>query len=149
MRAVVQRVSTASVSMNKTIIGKIAQGLVILLGIRSEDNRQDAQWLAEKVVHLRIFNDDDGKMNRSLQDIGGEVLIISQFTLYGDCRKGRRPGFADAAPPELAKPLYEEFIAAVQKLQIGVSTGQFQAEMQISLVNDGPVTLLVDSEKKF
>ena len=149
MRAVIQRVNRAKVIINDTTFSQIGCGLVVFLGISTRDTRQDLQWLAEKSVNLRIFNDDAGKMNRSLQDIKGEMLIISQFTLYGDCRKGRRPGFSEAAPPELAKPLYDQFIDAVQRLQVPVATGEFQTEMQIELINDGPVTLLLDSEKKF
>lgn len=149
MRAVVQRVSRAEVSVDREAIGFIGRGLVVLLGIRSADGPGDAAWLAEKIVHLRIFEDDQGKMNRSLADIGGEMLIVSQFTLYGDCRKGRRPGYSDAAPPEQALPLYELFITAVNELNISTATGRFQAAMEVSLVNDGPVTLLIDSEKTF
>lgn len=149
MRAVVQRVSSGSVSVNQKTIGSIARGVVVLLGIRSEDNAEDAAWLAEKIVHLRIFNDDQGKMNRSLADIGGEMLIVSQFTLYGDCRKGRRPGYSEAAPPEHAEPLYESFIKLVDRFSIKTASGKFQAAMEVTIVNDGPVTLLIDSEKTF
>lgn len=149
MRGVIQRVSRASVTIDGEITGKIKQGLVVLLGIRAKDGKRDVEWMAEKVVHLRIFEDQQGKMNRSLTDIDGEMLIISQFTLYGDCRKGRRPGFSNAAPPEQAEPLYEEFIDAVQQHGITTATGTFQADMAVELVNDGPVTLLLDSEKKF
>jgi D-tyrosyl-tRNA(Tyr) deacylase len=123
--------------------------LVVLLGIRSGDEVSDLQWLAEKVVNLRIFEDQQGKMNRSLADIDGEMLIISQFTLYGDCRKGRRPGFSSAAPPEIAEPMYLRFIEEVKNRQVRVATGVFQADMKVELVNDGPVTLLLDSEKQF
>lgn len=149
MRAVIQRVSKASVTVEEQIAGEIKQGLVVLLGIRGADNRSDLQWLAEKIVHLRIFEDKEGKMNRSLKDIEGEMLIISQFTLYGDCRKGRRPGFSSAAPPGIAEPLYQQFIDEVKSKDIQVATGIFQAAMEVALVNDGPVTLLVDSEKQF
>jgi D-aminoacyl-tRNA deacylase len=149
MRAVIQRVSRASVTIDNTTHGKISQGLLVLLGIRGGDSSTDLRWLAEKVVNLRIFEDQQGKMNRSLADIDGEMLIISQFTLYGDCRKGRRPGFSSAAPPEIAEPLYQQFIEEVKKRQIKVATGVFQASMEVELVNDGPVTLLLDSEKQF
>ena len=147
MRAVIQRVSRASVRINENTTGQIGHGLVVLLGIRSEDTTRDLQWLADKIVHLRIFGDDEGKMNRSLADIDGEMLIVSQFTLYGDCRKGRRPGYSNAAPPEIAEPLYQQFIEAVASQQISVATGTFRAAMEVELVNDGPVTLLLDSEK--
>ena len=149
MRTVVQRVSRAQVSIDGTVTGAIAAGLVVFVGIRAEDSTKDLQWLAEKIVHLRIFEDDSGKMNNSLTDIGGEMLIISQFTLYGDCRKGRRPGFSTAAPPSIAEPYYQKFVREVEAKDIQVATGTFQADMQVELVNDGPVTLLLDSEKKF
>lgn len=149
MRTVVQRVSKAQVSIEGDVKGVIGKGLVILLGIRREDTTKELQWLVDKVVHLRIFEDESGKMNKSLTDIGGEMLIISQFTLYGDCRKGRRPGFSTAAPPAIAEPLYQQFIKEVKAKGITVATGTFQAEMQVELINDGPVTLLLDSEKKF
>lgn len=149
MRAVVQRVTSGAVTVDQKTIGSIGRGLVVLLGIRSEDGTGDTAWLADKIVHLRIFNDDQGKMNRSLADIGGEMLIVSQFTLYGDCKKGRRPGYSDAAPPEHAEPLYKTFIQQVNEHGIKTATGRFQAMMEVSLVNDGPVTLLIDSEKSF
>ena len=149
MRAVIQRVSKASVRINGITTGQIDHGLVVLLGIRADDSVKDLQWLADKTVHLRIFDDDDGKMNISLADIGGEMLIISQFTLYGDCRKGRRPGYSTSAPPEIAEPLYQQFIEEVKNHRIKVATGTFRASMEIALVNDGPVTLLLDSEKTF
>lgn len=149
MRSVIQRVRRASVTIDGVIHGSISHGMVVLLGIRSGDTTKNLQWLAEKIVNLRIFDDQQGKMNKSLTDIEGEMLIVSQFTLYGDCRKGRRPGFSTAAPPEIAEPLYRQFIEEVQDRQIRVATGIFQAAMQIELVNDGPVTLLLDSEKQF
>ena len=149
MRAVIQRVRRASVRVDDMIQGEIIHGIVVLLGIRGSDTITDLQWLAEKVVNLRIFEDQQGKMNRSLADIDGEMLIISQFTLYGDCRKGRRPGFSSAAPPEIAEPLYQQFIEEVKNRQVRVGTGIFQATMEVELVNDGPVTLLLDSEKQF
>lgn len=147
MRAVVQRVRSASVSVQGETIGSIAGGLVVLVGIRRGDTGDDAAWLAEKIVNLRIFDDQSGKMNRSLADIDGEMLIVSQFTLYGDCRKGRRPGYSEAAPPEDAEPLYEQFIGCVKRLGTKTATGRFQAMMQVELTNDGPVTLLVDTDK--
>jgi len=149
MRAVIQRVIQASVQINGITTGKIGSGLVVLLGIRTDDTCKDLQWLADKIVHLRIFDDKEGKMNISLADIGGEMLIISQFTLYGDCRKGRRPGYSNSAPPEFAEPLYQQFIKEVKNHQITVATGTFRASMEVALVNDGPVTLLLDSEKTF
>ena len=149
MRAVVQRVRRAAVRIDEIIQGEITSGVVVLLGIRGSDTIADVQWLAEKTVNLRIFEDQQGKMNRSLTDIDGEMLIVSQFTLYGDCRKGRRPGFSAAAPPEIAEPLYRHFIEEIKNKQIRVATGIFQATMEVELVNDGPVTLLLDSEKQF
>lgn len=149
MRAVVQRVSSGRVTVGQETTGVIARGIVVLLGIQPDDKDKDAAWLAEKIVNLRIFSDDHGKMNRSLADIGGEMLIVSQFTLYGDCRKGRRPGYSGAAPPEIAEPLYENFIKQVNNQGIKTATGKFQQEMEVTIVNDGPVTLLLDSEKTF
>jgi D-tyrosyl-tRNA(Tyr) deacylase len=149
MRAVIQRVSRSSVKVDGIIQGEISQGITVLLGIRGGDTITDLQWLAEKIVHLRIFEDQQGKMNRSLADIDGEMLIISQFTLYGDCRKGRRPGFSSAAPPGIAEPLYQQFIEEVKNRQVRVATGIFQAHMEVELINDGPVTLMLDTEKQF
>ena len=149
MRAIIQRVRRASVSVDDIIQGEIGHGMLVLLGIRGSDTTTDLQWLAEKIVNLRIFEDQQGKMNKSLADIDGEMLIISQFTLYGDCRKGRRPGFSSAAAPEIAEPLYQQFIKEVKNRQVKVATGIFQASMEVELVNDGPVTLLLDSEKQF
>lgn len=149
MRAVIQRVSQASVRIGGKTCGKIGRGLVILLGIRRGDNENDLRWLADKIVNLRIFGDQDGKMNLSAADIDGEVLIISQFTLYGDCRKGRRPGFSGAAAPDIAEPLYNKFIQEIENRRLRVASGTFQAEMAVELTNDGPVTLLLDSEKIF
>ena len=149
MRTVIQRVSRAQVSIEGKTKGSIHKGLVVFLGVSANDNKKDLQWLAEKIVHLRVFEDDTGKMNRSLTDIKGEMLIISQFTLYGDCRKGRRPGFSGAAPPIIAEPYYQEFVQEMRNKGIQVATGTFQADMQVELINDGPVTLLLDSEKKF
>lgn len=149
MRAVVQRVSQAGVVIDGSTKATIGRGLTILLGISRSDTGRDIQRMADKIIHLRIFPDEEGKMNNSLADINGEMLIVSQFTLYGDCRKGRRPGFSTAASPELAKPLYQQFIEEVKKQNIHVATGIFQAAMAVELVNDGPVTLLLDSEKTF
>jgi D-tyrosyl-tRNA(Tyr) deacylase len=149
MRAVIQRVSRAAVVIGGINTAKIGRGLVIFLGIRGSDGDTDLIWMADKIIHLRIFPDIDGKMNISLEDMGGEMLIISQFTLYGDCRKGKRPGFSTAAPPEIAEPLYNQFIEEVRRRSISVATGTFQAEMAVDLVNDGPVTILLDSEKNF
>ena len=146
MRAVVQRVSRANVVIAADTVGDIGSGLVVLLGITHTDTPSQAQWLAEKVAGLRIFNDAEGKMNHDLVDVGGAMLIVSQFTLYGDCRKGKRPSFIDAAPPSIAIPLYETFINSVKALGISVAEGRFGAEMKVELVNDGPVTLIVESK---
>lgn len=145
MRAVVQRVTCAKVEVEGTVRGEIGHGVLVLLGVCRTDTPADAEFLAGKVVHLRIFSDDAGKMNRSLLDTGGAMLAVSQFTLYGDCRKGRRPSFDDAAPAEVARDLYEHFVAASRRLGARVETGVFQADMAVTLVNDGPVTLIVES----
>lgn len=149
MRVVIQRVSEASVTVDRQTVGAIGQGLMVLLGVAQGDTSQEAKFLAEKTAGLRIFEDDAGKMNRSVEEIGGSLLVVSQFTLLGDCRKGRRPGFTDAAPPELADQLYEEFVAALRSRGVNVATGVFRADMQVALVNDGPVTMLLDSRKQF
>lgn len=149
MRAVIQRSHEASVKVENKIIGAINSGLVVFLGIQEQDDEQVVRWMADKIIHLRIFEDDEGKMNRSLAETGGEMLIVSQFTLYGDCRKGRRPGYSGAARPETAVPLYEKFIQYVKDQGVIAATGQFQASMQVQLTNDGPVTLLLDSDKTF
>ena len=149
MRAVIQRVSQASVTVAEETVGAIDQGLMVLLGVAQGDTSKDSAYLADKTAGLRIFEDDDGKINRSVADIGGSILIISQFTLLGDCRKGRRPGFTDAAPPELADKLYEEYVHALRSQGVTVATGVFRANMQVSLVNDGPVTIMLDSRKQF
>ena len=146
MRAVVQRVSEARVVIDGEVVGQVGHGLLILLGIKFGDSAEDARWLAEKVIGLRIFADEQGKMNRDVTEANGGVLVVSQFTLYGDCRKGRRPSFIDAAPPETAIPLYEAFIDASRALGIPTASGRFGATMQVHLVNDGPVTLIVDSK---
>lgn len=147
MRAVIQRVTRARVSVDGQVIGEIGAGLMVLLGVAVEDNSAAATYLAEKTANLRIFEDAEGKMNRSLLDTGGAALVVSQFTLYGDTRGGRRPGFTRAARPEQANPLYEEYVKALRDLGIRVETGKFQAFMQVELVNDGPTTILMDSEK--
>ena len=149
MRACVQRVSRASVTVGSEIVGQIDRGLVVLLGVAREDTEDDVRQLAEKISQLRIFPDDQDKMNRSIEDIGGSMLVISQFTLLGDCRKGRRPSFISAAEPELGEKLYEAFVSAVQQRGIQVATGRFRAQMNVELVNDGPVTMLLDSRKIF
>jgi D-tyrosyl-tRNA(Tyr) deacylase len=146
MRAVVQRVSQARVVIDQEEAGQIGRGLMVLLGVARTDDPEQARWLAEKIVTLRIFNDPEGKMNLDVAEVGGEVLVVSQFTLYGDCRKGRRPSFIDAAPPEIAIPLYEDFINGVKALGIRTATGRFGAMMQVELINDGPVTLVVESK---
>jgi D-tyrosyl-tRNA(Tyr) deacylase len=145
MRAILQRVTRASVEVDGAMVGEIGGGLLVLLGVAKPDTAADADFLAAKILNLRIFADDAGKMNRSLLDCAGELLVVSQFTLYGDTRKGRRPGFDDAAPPEQARTLYEHFVAVARQSGVKVETGVFQAHMAVSLVNDGPVTFLVES----
>jgi D-tyrosyl-tRNA(Tyr) deacylase len=149
MRAVVQRTAWSEVAVNGEIVGRAGPGLTVLLGVGREDTEADAQYMAEKIATLRIFQDEAGKMNRSVLDVGGQILAISQFTLYGDCRKGRRPGFDAAAPAESARQLYEKFVHALRAQGIVVGCGQFQAEMQVVLENQGPVTMLIDSKKSF
>lgn len=149
MRAVVQRVSRASVVVEKRVVGEIGAGLLVLLGVCTKDAEADAGYLAEKVAGLRIFEDHDGKMNRSVTDVGGAVLAVSQFTLYGDVRRGKRPSFDEAARPERASELYEHFVAHIRRRGLRCETGQFQAMMSVSLVNEGPVTVLLDSTKLF
>jgi len=149
MRAVVQRVSRAKVTVKEWISGEIGQGLLVLLGVGHEDTEADATYLAEKIAGLRIFEDDHGKMNRSVQDVGGSVLAVSQFTLYGDVRRGKRPSFDDAAPAEHARRLYEFFVQQIQAAGLRCETGRFQEMMQVELVNEGPVTILLDSQKSF
>jgi D-tyrosyl-tRNA(Tyr) deacylase len=146
MRAVVQRVTTSDVKVDHEIVGRIGPGLLVLLGVSRFDEEKDAAYLADKVAHLRIFEDDEGKMNLSLLETSGEALVVSQFTLLGDCRKGRRPSFVEAAPPERAEQLYQYFVDQFRLKGIRVSTGQFQAKMAVSLVNDGPVTLILESK---
>ena len=152
MRAVVQRVTRAKVTVEGEIVGEIGSGLVVLLGVAADDTERDASYLADKIVALRICEDNDGKMNLSVKETGGGVLVVSQFTLYGDVRRGLRPSWSDAAPPEIAEPLYEAFVSNVRKeisAVATVATGSFRRMMQVELVNDGPVTILVDSRKTF
>ena len=149
MRAVVQRTKSSSVTVDGHVVGSIGPGLTVLLGVGEGDTAKDAVYLADKIVGLRIFHDDAGKMNCSLKDVGGSLLVISQFTLYGDCRKGRRPGFDQAAPPGEAKALYEYFLSLCREKELTVAAGEFQAEMLVALENDGPVTILLDSRKLF
>lgn len=149
MRACVQRVSEAQVEVDDEVVGQIGGGLLVLLGVAADDTEADALQMADKIVGLRIFEDEAGKMNRSLADVGGGLLAVSQFTLLGDCRKGRRPSFVAAAPPETAERLYEQFVEAVRSVGIEVATGRFRQHMHVSLVNDGPVTLLLDSRRLF
>ena len=149
MRAVLQRVSQARVRVDGQVTGEIGTGLLALVGVARTDDEAAAAQLAEKIAGLRVFNDEQGKMNRSLEEVGGAVLAISQFTLYGDCRKGRRPSFDRAAPAEQARALYEAFVAALRRLGVLVETGVFQAMMDVELVNAGPVTLLVDTDHQF
>lgn len=146
MRAVVQRVSRASVMVEGEVIGAIDRGLLVLLGIAPTDTRDHGTWLAEKIVGLRIFRDAEEKMNLSVQDVNGAILVVSQFTLYGDCSKGKRPSFIGAARPELAIPLYEAFLDSIRALGVRCAAGQFAADMKVEMVNDGPVTLIVDRE---
>jgi D-tyrosyl-tRNA(Tyr) deacylase len=145
VRTVIQRVSQASVTVDGQTVGRIGAGLCILIGVGKDDNRKNAAALADKVKDLRIFADELGKMNRSVVDIGGAILVVSQFTLYADCRKGNRPSFTDAAPPALARQLYEEFVQYLRDAGLSVATGRFQADMKVTLVNDGPVTLVLDN----
>ena len=149
MRAVVQRVSSAEIRVNDQILGSIGQGLLVLLAVGAVDQAQDTAYLANKTLNLRVFEDGSGKMNRSVQDIRGGLLVISQFTLYGDCRKGNRPSFVDAAPPEKAEDLYTLYLEEVGKSGLEIASGKFQAMMDVSLVNQGPVTVLLDSKKAF
>ncbi len=149
MRAVVQRVSRASVTVQGKVAGKIERGLLVLLGIGNADTHADADYLADKIAGLRVFEDDQGKMNRAVFEAGGSVLAVSQFTLYGDVRRGKRPSFDAAAPPEKARALYEYFVQRIRAAGLHCETGRFQETMQVELVNDGPVTILLDSSKVF
>jgi len=149
MRAVVQRVSRAQVAVHGEVTGEIGPGLLVLLGVGREDTDADAEYLAQKIVGLRVFEDDQGKMNRSVPDVGGSVLAVSQFTLYGDVRRGKRPSFDGAAPPEKARQLYEFFVERVRAAGLRCETGRFQEMMKVELINEGPVTILLDSKKAF
>lgn len=149
MRAVVQRVTRAEVRVGGEVISRIGAGLVVLLGVGKTDTEAVASTLAEKIAGLRVFNDDQGRMNRSLLEAAGQALCVSQFTLYGDCRKGRRPSYDQAAPPDQAYPLYESFVKSLRGLGIPTETGRFRAMMEVELINDGPVTLLLDSDRRF
>ena|SRR5215510_8757941 len=149
MRAVVQRVTRAKVTVEDEIVGEIGNGLVVLLGVAKDDTKVDANYLAHKIVSLRIFDDRDGKMNLALKEANGALLVVSQFTLYGDVRRGLRPSWSDAAPPEVAEPLYDYFVTKSRELVSAVQTGSFRKMMQVELVNDGPVTILLDSRKLF
>ena len=147
MRAVLTRVNSASVTIDGEVVGKIGKGFLILLGVGPEDDETHCRYLAEKALGLRVFEDENGKMNRSLEDVGGEVLVVSQFTLYGNCRKGRRPSFTEAAPPDLGNRLYEQFLQDCAALGFPPQHGQFGADMQVESVNDGPVTLILDTQQ--
>lgn len=149
MRAVVQRVKKGRVSVNNQVVGEIGPGLVVLLGVAQEDTEEDLEYMVTKIINLRIFSDAEGKMNLSLKDVNGELLAVSQFTLYGDCRKGRRPSFIKAAPPEKANGLYEDFVARIRGEGIKVATGRFQEDMLVEIYNDGPVTIILDSQRQF
>lgn len=149
MRAVIQRVKGALVRVNGTTIGEIGKGLLVLLGVENNDSLDDVSYLADKILELRIFEDEKSKMNLSVQDIRGEIMVVSQFTLLSDCRKGRRPSFTNAAPPHTARDLYEQFISYLLKSNLKVAQGEFQAMMEVHLINDGPVTFILDSRKRF
>lgn len=149
MRAVVQRVTYGKVTVDNVVTGEIQNGFVILLGVGQNDTEQDIKYLADKIIGLRVFEDENDKMNLSINDIGGSMLIVSQFTLFGDCRKGRRPSYSTAAPPNVAEKLYNDFVEYMKNCDINVQTGVFQAMMKVEIHNDGPVTLLLDSEKNF
>jgi D-tyrosyl-tRNA(Tyr) deacylase len=148
MRACIQRVSSARVVVDGDVVGEIGRGLLVLLGVAADDGETELRWMVDKVVGLRVFDDGEGKMNLALADVGGELLVVSQFTLLGDARKGRRPSFIAAAPPEKAERMYNEFVDAARELGVRVATGRFRAHMQVELVNDGPVTILVDSAER-
>ena len=149
MRAVVQRVSSSKVTVDDRITGEISKGLLVLLGVTHEDTSKDVDYMIDKILNLRIFEDENEKMNLSLKDVNGELLVVSQFTLYGDCRKGKRPSFSNAAKPDLATTLYEEFIEKAKVKEVVVGTGEFGAHMMVDLTNDGPVTILLESNKSF
>ena len=149
MRAVIQRVTKASVTVDQKIVGEISQGLLVLLGVEKEDDAKDLSYVSNKTLGLRIFEDDDGKMNRSVVDVGGDLLVVSQFTLLGNVRKGKRPSFVDAAEPGIANELYQQFVQQTRAAGVKTETGIFQADMAVALINDGPITILLDSRKKF
>jgi D-aminoacyl-tRNA deacylase len=149
MRAVIQRVTRGKVTVDEQVVGAIENGLVVLLGIARDDTQEDVEYLVNKIVALRIFDDEEGKMNRSLKDVNGGLLVVSQFTLYGDVRRGLRPSWSDAAPPEIAEPLYDRFLTKAREVVELVQAGSFRKMMQVELVNDGPVTILLDSRKLF
>lgn len=149
MRAVLQRVTRACVRVNDQVLGEIKTGIVVLLGVAHDDAESDIKYLVEKIAAIRIFDDADGRMNLSVRDAGGALLVVSQFTLYGDVRRGRRPSWSEAAPPEVAEPLYESFVVEARRSVERVETGSFRAMMQVELINDGPVTILLDSRKSF
>ncbi|HOB90484.1 MAG: D-aminoacyl-tRNA deacylase [Bacillota bacterium] len=149
MRAIVQRVSEARVEVDRQVVGSIGRGFLVLLGVGQGDSEEDLQYMVDKILNLRVFEDDEGKMNLSLLDVEGEMLVVSQFTLYGDCRKGRRPSFSRAAGPELAEPMYNRFVSEVARRGVRVEKGVFGAMMSVFLCNDGPVTLMIDSERSF
>ncbi|MGC8718802.1 MAG: D-aminoacyl-tRNA deacylase [Thermodesulforhabdaceae bacterium] len=149
MRAVVQRVKEAKVEVKGEMVGSIGKGLLVFLGVAQDDSEDDISYIVDKLLHVRIFEDDQGKMNRSVMDIGGAILVVSQFTLYGDCRKGRRPSFTNAAHPEHAERLYEECVKKLKEAGIPVATGKFREMMDVHLINDGPVTILLDSKRLF
>lgn len=149
MRSVVQRVKRASVKVEGETVGQIRAGLLVFLGVGEDDQEEDLAWMVEKIVGLRIFEDDEGKMNRSVTDVSGEILLVSQFTLYGDCRKGKRPSFTAAASPDKGKAFFDRAVEGVRERGLQVETGVFQADMDVELVNDGPVTMLLDSKKGF
>ena len=149
MRTVIQRVTGASVTVDQKVVGEIAQGLLVLLGVEKDDDAKDLSYLVNKTLGLRIFEDDDGKMNRSVVDVGGDLLVVSQFTLLGNVQKGKRPSFVDAAEPSIANELYQQFVQQTRAAGVKTETGIFQADMAVELINDGPVTILLDSRKRF
>jgi D-tyrosyl-tRNA(Tyr) deacylase len=149
MRAVLQRVDWAAVKVAKVEIARIGKGILALVGLSRDDSAEEMEWIARKIAELRVFDDSEGKLNLSLQDIGGQLLLVSQFTLYGDCRKGRRPSYSEAAPPAEAEKMYQQFVEIARRFVPDVQTGRFQAMMDVSLVNSGPVTLILDSRKTF